>query len=439
MTASSFNRHHFLAAVTHQLEQTKDDNNLSALAVIDIAEFQKVNQTIGYSLGDQLLDNLFTRLVSVVKNEAHCHRVNGDKFALLISPLVSIQLIPLLAKKIIDQITRVFVIDNHRVQLKAHIGFAVSTDKPSAEQLLLEAEAEAKAARRKKISYSLSQSSSYSQSSALIVLERQISEALNNNDFALFYQPKICLSSQRPSGAEGLIRWNKASDLNISSEQLVATMERCGQMPELFRWTINTALRESSHWPETHGPLSVAINLSASCLQQDSLFEQIESSLNLWGGDPSCLCIEVTESAVQEDMSHGLNQLNKIKELGVKIAIDDFGTGYSSLEYFKYIPANELKIDRSFVANMLDSKVDMEIVKLILEWGRRLELSTVAEGIECPKALEILCELNCGFAQGYHFSKALPESEFIEWLAKFDSNQYFDQHLTHPEEHLPLR
>ena len=141
------------------------------------------------------------------------------------------------------------------------------------------------------------------------------------------------------------------------------------------------------------------------------------------------LCIEVTESAIQQDLAQGFQVLSKIKDLGVKISIDDFGTGYSSLEYFKYIPASELKIDKSFVLNMLDSPVDMEIVKLIIEWGRRFNLLTVAEGVENQQVLNILCELGCSFAQGYHISKALPQTTFMQWLTDYRQEDYFENSL----------
>ena len=194
-------------------------------------------------------------------------------------------------------------------------------------------------------------------------------------------------------------------------------------MQELFSWTINTALRESAGWCSDAGPITTAVNLSASCLRWPGLFDSIETSLNLWGGDPSKLCIEVTESTIQQDLNQGFKTLSKIKQLGVKISIDDFGTGYSSLEYFKFIPANELKIDKSFIFNMLDSQIDRDIVKLILDWGRRFNMEIVAEGVENQSCLEQLAKLGCTYAQGYHIGKPMAAEKFQQWLKTYSADQ----------------
>ena len=151
-------------------------------------------------------------------------------------------------------------------------------------------------------------------------------------------------------------------------------------------------------------------------MHSPQLFETIESSLNLWGADPSNLCIEVTESTIQQDLEQGFQALKKIKQLGVRIAIDDFGTGYSSLEYFKFIPADELKIDKSFIVNMRNNQIDMDIVKLILDWGKRFQMETIAEGVEDAESMALLAELGCTYAQGYHISKAMPADRLSQWL-----------------------
>ena len=212
------------------------------------------------------------------------------------------------------------------------------------------------------------------------------------------------------------MRWNQRNH-GVSPEQLVALIEQSGRMNDFFYWTINTAVREAAQW-SAH-KITTAINLSATCLHSPELFSTIESSLNLWGAEPSSLCIEVTESTIQQDLNQGFQTLNKIKQLGVRIAIDDFGTGYSSLEYFKFIPADKLKIDKSFVLNMLTNNIDMDIVKLILDWGVRFQMETIAEGVEDAESMALLAELGCTFAQGFYIGKAMPAQEFCHWL---DSN-----------------
>jgi diguanylate cyclase (GGDEF)-like protein len=410
-------RQPLLAALSERLAGSGDQ--LTVLALVDLNNFSQINQRYGYATGDQILAELHRDLATIPKNPICCARIEGDKLAFIISPLLNIQLIPLVAKKINDRLRTSVKIDGNLISIEGCVGFSASSNPCSAETLLIEAEAAAKTAHALGVRYHLSEASNMHSVKQQITLRQQVAEALTNKTFELFYQPQIFLPDLKPRGAESLIRWPE--NRNIDPEQLIATVEQFGRMDELFSWTVNTALRESARWTHAQQPITTAVNLSASCLRLPELFNIIESSLNLWGADPSTLCIEVTESTIQQDLDQGFKSLSRIKELGIKISIDDFGTGCSSLEYFKYIPANELKIDKSFILNMRDSKVDMDIVKLILDWGRRFNLAIVAEGVEDQESLAILQRLGCDYAQGYGISKALPSNEFNNWLANYSA------------------
>lgn len=412
-------RQGLLSALNHSLEQQRSGQKLTVLALIDLKNFAQVNQRHGFSNGDRVLNKLQQRLAKIPQNPIFCSRIDGDKFALIFSPLLNIQLIPLVAKKIIDQLSKLFVLDEQSIFLEGCIGFSASSTGSKAEALLQEAEAAAKQAKTNQQQYHISESSAVANAQYQVALKEQVIKGLAENSFQLHYQPQISLADNRPRGAESLIRWIDNNEYRIKPEQLIGIIEHSGQMQELFTWTINTALRESADWCIDGKPITTAVNLSASCLRWPGLFDSIESSLNLWGGNPANLCIEVTESTIQQDLNQGFKTLSRIKELGVKISIDDFGTGYSSLEYFKFIPADELKIDKSFVFNMLNSQIDMDIVKLILDWGRRFDMQIVAEGVENLESLTTLTELGCTYAQGYHISKAMPAEKFPQWL-----NQY---------------
>ena len=407
-----------LWSLEHCLRSTRDGAQLTVLALIDLREFNQINQHIGYHAGDQVLAQLQQRLASIPKQPLGCRRTDGDKFGLIISPLLNAQLIPLVAKKIIDEITRPFTIGNQTVNLEANIGFAIIADsnQPTldAEKLLQSAEAAAKQAQNLRRPYLVGDASVNKKVRHKIAIKKKALDALRENSFELFYQPQIRLADGCTHGAEGLIRWNQR-DHGVNPEQLVAIIEESGRMDDFFAWTIQTAIRESANWRGQN--IATAINISASCLHSPRLFETIESSLNLWGAEPSDLCIEVTESTIQQDLDQGFHALNQIKELGVRIAIDDFGTGYSSLEYFKFIPADELKIDKSFISNMRKNPIDMDIVKLILDWGKRFQMETIAEGVEDAETMALLTELGCTYAQGYHISKAMPADQFSRWLA----------------------
>jgi diguanylate cyclase (GGDEF)-like protein len=415
-SSAPIDRPALLEALTDCLAANQESQQLTVLALIDLTQFSQINQRFGYLAGDSAIELLQQRLSSIPKIPLGCRRIDGDKFALIISPLLNIQLIPLVAKKIIDQISSPFQVGNETLKLEAHIGFAISADAIDAEKLLQNSEAAAKQARHLGRPFFVSEASATHKARHQIALKNKVLEALSENSFELHYQPQIRLADGRPHGAEGLIRWNQR-DHGINPEELVAIIEQSGRMNDLFAWTIQTAIRESAAWRGQN--ITTAINLSASCLHSPQLFDTIESSLNLWGANPSDLCIEVTESTIQQDLEQGFQALKKIKELGVKIAIDDFGTGYSSLEYFKFIPADELKIDKSFILNMRNNQIDMDIVKLILVWGKRFQMETIAEGIEDAESMALLAELGCTYAQGYHVSKALPADQYSQWLDNY--------------------
>jgi len=419
----SIDRQGLLVALNECLNLHSSVSKLTILALIDLKNFSQVNQRHGYANGDKVLAELQQRLAAIPKNPTCCSRVDGDKFALIFSPLLNIQLIPLVAKKIIDQLSNLFVIDDQPILLEGSIGFSASNSGVNAEEILQEAEAAAKQAHSNQQQYHISEASAVENAQHQIALKQQVIQALSENSFQLYYQPQISLKDNLPRGAEGLIRWLDNNQYKIKPEQLISVVEQSGHMQELFSWTINTALRESAGWCSTQEPITTAVNLSASCLRWPGLFDNIESSLNLWGGDPANLCIEVTESTIQQDLNQGFKTLSRIKELGVKISIDDFGTGYSSLEYFKFIPADELKIDKSFIFNMHNSQIDMDIVKLILDWGLRFNMEIVAEGVENQGCLEQLTELGCTYAQGYHIGKAMPAEKFQQWLKTYSTDQ----------------
>jgi len=416
-------RQGLLCELNNCLNQQRDTPKLTVLALIDLKNFSQVNQRYGYSNGDRVLAELQQRLAAIPQNPICCTRVDGDKFALIFFPLLHIQLIPLVAKKIIDQLNNLFVLDDQSLLLEGHIGFSASSTEVKAEELLQEAEAAAKQAQSYQQQYHISESSAVESARHQVLLKQQVIKGLSENSFQLFYQPQISLADNQPRGAESLIRWIDNNEYRIKPEQLIGIVEQSGHMQEFFLWTVNTALRESANWCSGGVPITTAVNLSASCLRWSGLFDSIESSLNLWGGNPANLCIEVTESTIQQDLNQGFKVLSRIKELGVKISIDDFGTGYSSLEYFKFIPADELKIDKSFIFNMLNSQIDMDIVKLILDWGQRFNMQIVAEGVENQTCLETLAKLGCTYAQGYHIGKAMPAEKFQRWLQRYPAEE----------------
>ncbi|HEY9135941.1 MAG TPA: EAL domain-containing protein, partial [Pseudomonadales bacterium] len=255
--------------------------------------------------------------------------------------------------------------------------------------------------------------------------EGELHDALTKNTMELFYQPKVDLRSGKPTHAEALVRWTSPSSGPISPLIFVPIIEQIGRMEDLTKWAVNTALRQLKEWPSLWGDLSVAVNVCPSLVDDPELLSFVSNAITIWDVDPSRLTLEITEGSIIQDPESSFSNLSNIKNKGVKISIDDFGTGYSSLAYFKNIPANELKIDKSFVFHMLENEGDKHITHVISDLAHKFNLSVVAEGVETKEILYALIDAHCDYAQGFYFSKPLPQGQFIEWLNKYNAGKFF--------------
>ena len=255
-------------------------------------------------------------------------------------------------------------------------------------------------------------------------LKKDLEIAIYENQFELYFQPKIDLNKMQVCGAEALIRWNHPTQGMISPNDFIMVAETSGQIQAITEWVIKSAFKHLERILKINPQFTLSINISANNLNSTELGILIEDTLSIWSIPEGNIIVEVTESTIMTDSILSLHQLEKIRALGVGISIDDFGTGYSSLSYFKKIPATELKIDKSFVDNLLANPDDRHIVSLIIFLAKRFNLKVVAEGIETKEVLDEICSLKCDYAQGFYFSKPLCFSEFIEWVANFKSSKF---------------
>lgn len=247
-------------------------------------------------------------------------------------------------------------------------------------------------------------------------IEGDLSRAIAADELSLHYQPKLCATTARIVGAEALMRWNHPVQGMVPPDRFIPVAEQSGLMPKLTWWCLNTALRERIKWGGI-GERSVAVNVSALDLEDEGFVKSIASALGIWNTPPELLIIEVTEGALMKDIALSANLLKLIRGHGVRISIDDFGTGYSSLAYFKQLPADELKIDHSFILNILNDELDQHIVSTIIQMAKKLNLAIVAEGIDTEPMLQRLIELGADLLQGYHIARPMPQEDFIEWIS----------------------
>jgi EAL domain-containing protein (putative c-di-GMP-specific phosphodiesterase class I) len=246
----------------------------------------------------------------------------------------------------------------------------------------------------------------------------QIRTALDNNEFMLHYQPQVDIQTSRITGVEALLRWEHPVEGTVMPQRIIPIAEQLGMITPITNWVLVTALKQCKQWSFDGMHIPVAVNVSARSFQNPRLLEKIQWALTEAGVDGECLEIEITEATLMQDLDRATDVLNRLSETGVTIAIDDFGTGYSSLSYLKRLPIHTLKIDQSFIIDVAFDQQDVAIVRSIIDLGHNLGYKVVAEGVESGMAWDILNNLGCDTAQGFHISKPLADQQISSWLAE---------------------
>jgi diguanylate cyclase (GGDEF)-like protein/PAS domain S-box-containing protein len=423
------NRTLFFDRLEQAIRTADRDGTPVALLLIDLDRFKEINDTFGHHLGDLLLQELGPRLHAVLRgadtisrlaseggNDLAVARLGGDEFAVLLpnTPGLSATLV---AQRILKTFEQPFSLEGQSLDIGGSIGIALYPEHgEDAKTLLQHADVAMYDAKRVDSGYSIYESEKDPYTRSRIRLIGDLRRAIDHDELLLYYQPKADLDSGRIIGVEALIRWRHPEEGFIPPIQVVELAEHTGLIHPLSSWVLGTAIRQCHAWQDAGLDVPVAVNLSVRSLHDQQLVELIACLLRTSNVSPSRLGIEITESAVMTDPERALGIVSRLHAMGVRISIDDFGTGYSSLAYLKHLPVNEVKIDQSFVFNMLDNDSDYRIVRGITNLAHDLGLTTVAEGIETQEAWERLHELGCDFAQGYYLSPPLPVDKFALWL-----------------------
>ncbi|MDO8862609.1 bifunctional diguanylate cyclase/phosphodiesterase [Haliea sp. E1-2-M8] len=419
-TTLALDRGGFIAALGVFVDQARAAGDHLGLLLIDLSNLRLINHRHGYEIGDHLLLEAGQQLLAISKLPDTVFRIGGHSFAFILPQLDTPAFIALALNRVQRLLDETLQIDDEILPLQLRIGLAVNLQGKHSPMVTL-ARAESSLTRVKQGSAleidALIGEEEHAQEGT--ALEQHFSEALYDNAFDLYFQPKVDLQTGRVCSAEALIRWHLPGYGAVSPERVVQLAEAAGQTYELTRWVVNRALRAMREWRDTV-VLPLAVNIPAGLVNSPDLANMLHGALTIWGVEPSMLTVEVTEGAVIEDKEAGFDNLLHLRELGMGLSIDDFGTGYSSLSYFKHIPATEIKIDQSFVRRILDDPQDRALVGIIIEIAHLFGFSVVAEGVEDAESLQCLRELGCDIAQGYLFSRPLPEQELLTWLRQYD-------------------
>ncbi|CAN7190920.1 MULTISPECIES: phosphodiesterase DibA [unclassified Pseudomonas] len=389
-----------------------------ALLMIDLDHFKLINDSLGHSVGDQLLKGVAERLNTLFGPGITLARLSGDEFALLAENCPQPGHAAALAQQVVDGLKEPFQIDGHSLFINASVGISLfPSDALSAEQLLRNADSalfKAKSAGRDGYALYTEELTAHAQQRVEIAFE--LRRALEQQELRVYYQPVHDLKTSRLIGVEALVRWEHPQRGLVSPAEFIPIAERTGLIAEIDAWVMRQACQQMCQWQSGGVVLSfIAVNVSSRLFARRELYQQVAQVLHDTGLDPAYLELEVTESAVMEDPEVALEQMHRLRELGVRLAIDDFGTGYSSLLRLKRLPVQKLKIDQGFVAGLPGDEDDAAITRVIVALAQSMGMQVHAEGIEQVEQAAFLLEHDCDLGQGYWFGRPVPAAS-LDWV-----------------------
>ena len=431
------NRSQFYDSLAHSLKQAQDHHWSLAVLFIDMDRFKNINDTLGHSIGDELLIQFSSRLVDCLRVRDTIGRFGGDEFAAILMLPEGAQNAIAVVDKIREAMRVPFDLKGHEVTVTASIGISVYPDDGNDPDTLIQyadtAMYRAKEAGRDAFRFFTAEMNA--QSLARLDMENALRRAIDNEEFVLFFQPKVHIATGRISGAEALIRWQRPGHGMVSPALFIPLLEETGLIVRVGSWVIHEACRKIAEWNRSKaGAVHLSVNVSGIQFFVGGLEEEVMRAIKEHDIAPELLELELTESSLMSNAEETITVLQNLKALGIKISIDDFGTGYSSLAYLKRFPIDKLKIDMAFVREVTSNPDDAAIVLAIINMAHSMKLKVIAEGVEKDAQLSYLRRHDCDEMQGYYFSRPVPADDFEAMLregrhlqAPVDEDQIVEQ------------
>jgi diguanylate cyclase (GGDEF)-like protein/PAS domain S-box-containing protein len=413
------NRSLFNDRLGQSLAKARRHGELLAIMFLDLDRFKNVNDTLGHGTGDLLLSAVAERLGNMIREGDTVSRLGGDEFVMMFPDIDSPDNVSTAARKILEKMSEVFILNGLEVYVTASIGVSVFPENgPDAENLLKNADAALYFAKEQgRNNYQFYSSAITGNALRKIRIQSNLRKALKEKEFVLHYQPQLDLRNGKIVGAEALVRWQHPDYGMLSPLEFISLAEETGVIASIGESLLLTACAQNKAWQEAgFPPIRMAVNISTYQFIQKGFPKMLKKLLEEVELEPQYLDLEFTESIVIKKTDLVRSTFNELASLGINCSIDDFGTGYSALNYLKYLPINRLKLDQSFVASLAKDPNDKAISRAIITMAHELNLKVTAEGVETVKQLEFLCEHGCDEAQGFLFSKALPARDFVRLL-----------------------
>ena len=410
--------------IKYLLNMSQRNNEPLTLMFLDIDHFKNINDTLGHTIGDQLLIEIAQRLKDTIRDEDTVSRLGGDEFIMLF-PNTDSNTAMHIATKLIHAVSKPSNFDGHELSITPSIGIALyPNDGEDFETLLKHADtAMYKVKNNTRNGFQFFTQEMQLNLARDLQLVNALRHALNRNELQLHYQPQLCIDDGHIIGAEALLRWNHPTLGAISPAEFIPIAEDSGQIIEIGEWVMKTAVNQMKEWIDSgFKPMVMAVNLSAIQFRQPGLNRLITDILSEAQLPHEYLELELTEAVTMQDPHAAIEIMNGLHDQGIRMSIDDFGTGYSSLSYLKQFKVYKLKIDQSFVRDIKDNEDDRSIISAIIDMANNMGMRTIAEGVETSEQLAFLRLHGCNEVQGYYFSRPIPAEEFTQYL-KANSHQ----------------
>ncbi|MGR0159208.1 putative bifunctional diguanylate cyclase/phosphodiesterase [Paenarthrobacter nitroguajacolicus] len=414
------NRSAFATALSAAQGNLRQGNKRPAILLLDMDGFKAINDSLGHTIGDKVLETVAHRISGAVREQDMVARMGGDEFAVLL-PEVTPAEASAIGGRILTAVVGVMEIEGQHLRCGASMGLRMADPGQRAEELMMEADIamyESKADGRGKLKVFAADMLLARQMRNQLVGE--LKEAIAGSQLVLYYQPIIRLDTREIEGVEALVRWNHPSRGMIMPDEFIPIAEETGMISDLGGWVLRTAVEQLKQWrtnPVTAGHnFSMRINVSAADLQRLEFIEDVRDALASAGLDPSLLVLELTESAVIQGNDLDRYTLNSLRRLGVGLEIDDFGTGYSSISYLRQLPVDTVKVDRTLLSALGSDPAQPALLAAVLQLIRACGLAAVWEGVETAEQADYLLSIGCTSGQGYYFSRPLPEAQLTEQL-----------------------
>lgn len=410
------NRTLFHDRLEQAIEDAKRDYKPFALFLMDLDRFKDINDTLGHQVGDLLLQQVAARLRSKLRDIDTVARMGGDEFAILL-PAVNEKHATMAARMLLQALRSPFRIEEQSLDIGASIGIVLYPDHGVDANILIQrADVAMYSAKHANSGHAFYDGKNDQHNPTRLMLLGELRHAVEQEQFVLYFQPKVDLKTYQVTGVEALVRWNHPREDLMLPDTFIPLLEQTGLIRSLTPWVLNESLRQGQQLQDQGLPISISMNLSVRDLQDPYLADAFAEQLAALQISPRWLELEITESAVMTEPERALEVLTRLSAMGLRIAIDDFGTGYSSLSYLKKLPVNTIKIDKSFVIGMVRDDNDAAIVHTSVDLAHNLKLEVVAEGVENEETLTRLVELGCDTAQGHYISRPLTAEELSLWL-----------------------